>query len=160
MTTEIVKLKSVFWEMASCASGQCSIFVSNDDTSNFICTFPWDRSLEAKRYQDFHQIFSHRHFYWTKSDTLFVKKIVFCRFWSVLLRIISIFCIHSLFHPLECWKTQKTASNLVSYSLCTEQKSTITQILSLKKPTLGGSVYRLFDWNAFRWEWNIDSTYW
>ena len=108
--------------MASCASGQCSIFVSNDDTSNFICTSPSDTSLEAKWYQDFHQIFSHRHFYWTKWDTLFVKKIVFCRFLSVLLRIISIFYVHSLFHPLECWKTQKTASNLVSYFLCTEAK--------------------------------------
>src|SRR5580700_7720468 len=30
--------------------------------------YPSDTSLEAKRYQDFHQIFSHRHFYSTKTD--------------------------------------------------------------------------------------------
>ena len=70
--------------------GQYSIFVSNDDTSNFLCTSPSDTSLKAKRYQDFHQIFSHRHFYRTK--LLFAKKkIVFCRFLSVELRVISIF---------------------------------------------------------------------
>src|SRR5580698_5075354 len=62
----------------------------------------------------------------------FLKKIVFCRFLSVLLRMISIFYVHSLFHPLECWKTQKTASNLVSYFLCTEAKLKITQMPSPK----------------------------
>ena len=46
-----------------------AIFVSNGYTSNFICTSPSDTSLEAKWYQDFHQIFSHRHFYSTKWDT-------------------------------------------------------------------------------------------
>ena len=41
------------------------------------------------------------------------KTIVFCRFLSVLLRIISIFYVHSLFHPLECWKTQKASKKVV-----------------------------------------------
>ena len=56
------------------------IFVSNDDTSTFICTFPSDTSLEANRDQDFHQIFSHRHFYWTKWDALFIKNRFFVFF--------------------------------------------------------------------------------
>src|ERR1700691_6763251 len=51
------------------------------------------------------------------------------------------FYVHSLFHPLECWKTQKTASNLVSYFLCTDPKFKITQMPSPKKPTL------IFEWN-------------
>src|ERR1700733_11964189 len=46
------------------------------------------------------------------------------------------FCVHSLFCPLECWKTQKTTSNLISYFLYTEPKFKITQMSSLKKPTL------------------------
>ena len=54
-----------------------------DCTSNILRTSPSDRSLEAKLYQDFHQIFSHRHFYSTKWNTLFVKKIVFfVVFWA------------------------------------------------------------------------------
>ena len=131
--------KVVFLEMASCASGQCSIFVSNGYTSHFLCTSHWDRSLEAKWYQDFHQIFSHRHFNSTKWDTLFVKKIVFCRFLSVLLRIISIFYVKTLFYTLECWKTQKTASNLVSYFVGTETKFKICSF----------SQFAISRWNAF-----------
>src|ERR1700722_6600913 len=61
---------------------------------------------------------------------------VFYRFLSGLLRIISISNVNTLFYPLECWKTQKTASNLVSYFLCVEPKFKITQMPSLKKPTL------------------------
>ena len=49
---------------------------------------------------------------------------------------LNFFYVNHLFHPLECWKTQKTASNLFSYFLCTEPKFKITQIPSLKKPSL------------------------
>src|ERR1700723_3704030 len=80
------------------------------------------------------------------------KKIVFCRFLSILLGIISIFYVHSLFHPLECWKTQKTASNLVSYFLCTEPEFKITQKPSLKKPTVSYTLYRTKNLSGFSFE--------
>ena len=121
---------------------QCLIFVSNDSTSNFLCTFPSDTFLEAKRYQDFHQTFSHRHFYRTKWDKLFVKKTVFCHFLSVLLRIISFVHVHSLFHPLECWKMQKTASNLVSYFLSTEPKVQNLVIFSICHLSLKRTLHK------------------
>ena len=115
-------VKSVF---LSCAWGQFSIFVSNDSTSNFLCTYPSDTSQEVKRYQDFHQIFSHRHFNRTKWDTIFIKKVVFCRILSVLLRIISIFYVKAQFYPLEYWKTQKSLQiwSLISCVLNKSSKS-------------------------------------
>src|ERR1700685_1686095 len=75
---------------------------------------------------------------------IFRQKIVFCRFLSVSLGIISIFHVKTLFHPLECWKTQKAASNLVSYFLCTEQKFKITQMPSLKISTLKHFYLNIF----------------
>ena len=83
-------------------------------TLNFICPKPSDRSLEAMWYPDFDQI-SHRSIKWHKWDNFRLKTLILSLLELPGWRLCSFLYAQNLGDPLNCWKTQKTASKLVSH---------------------------------------------